>query len=295
MSTATTTEALPFEVVRTAPNVARINVPVESDPDWRFWVFLQSDVHFDNPHCQLDEWRRHRNQAIEKRALVIDGGDFFCAMQGKYDKRANKSDLRPEHQAGNYLDRLVDTAAEELAPIAHQLAMLPRGNHDQAIFKRHETDLVDRTCDRLRMMTGAGVEPGGVQNWIWFQFTAYGTQRHRRVMYQHHGAGGGGPVTKGMIASNRRSAMLSGVDYVMSGHIHEQWTATIPQYYLDEHGKERHRDVTHLQVGTYKEEALTGGVGYHVDNHRPPKPLGGQWMEFRWERQEIRMRTYRAD
>ena len=80
------------------------------------WVLLQTDCHWDNPHCDREMMQKHLDLALERNAPVIDAGDFFCAMQGKYDKRSSKKDLRPEHATGNYLDSLVNTAAEWLEP-----------------------------------------------------------------------------------------------------------------------------------------------------------------------------------
>ena len=61
-------------------------------------------------------------------------------MQGKYDPRSSKDDLRPEHQGSNYLDSLVNTAADFFEPYAKNLIMIARGNHEAAILKRQETD-----------------------------------------------------------------------------------------------------------------------------------------------------------
>jgi hypothetical protein len=94
--------------------------------------------------------KRHLDLALKRNAPVIDVGDFFCAMQGKYDKRSNKNDIRPEHQKGDYLDALVKTAANYLEPYAPILTMRGWGNHETAMLKNHETDLTERLVERLR-------------------------------------------------------------------------------------------------------------------------------------------------
>jgi len=45
---------------------------------------LRSDVHHDNPKCNQDLERKHLDEAIEYDAPIIDNGDLFCAMQGKW-------------------------------------------------------------------------------------------------------------------------------------------------------------------------------------------------------------------
>lgn len=57
---------------------------------WEQWVLLRSDVHHDNPKCDQKLEKKHLDQAKEYNAIIIDNGDLFCAMQGKYDKRASK-------------------------------------------------------------------------------------------------------------------------------------------------------------------------------------------------------------
>ena len=80
------------------------------------WVLLQTDVHWDNPHCDWDLLRSHLELAKERNAPVIDAGDFLCLMQGKYDKRSSKKDIRPEHMTGDYLDAIVRTGTASSAP-----------------------------------------------------------------------------------------------------------------------------------------------------------------------------------
>ena len=47
----------------------------------------------------------------------------------KYDPRSNKSDLKPEHKKGDYLDALVKTAADFYGPYADLFAVMVPENH----------------------------------------------------------------------------------------------------------------------------------------------------------------------
>lgn len=91
---------------------------------------LSADQHWDNPDSDRDMFLRHLKEAKEKGRKVFIFGDFFCAMQGKYDKRADKSKVRPEHNNSKYLDSLVNTAAEWLMPYREQIAVIGYGNHE---------------------------------------------------------------------------------------------------------------------------------------------------------------------
>src|SRR5690606_306876 len=159
----------------------------------------------------------------------IDCGDFFCAMQGKYDKRADKSSVRPEHNVSNYLDALVDTAADFFAPYADRFIIIGTGNHERAVAQSHESPLVESLVALLNR-GGAQVYNGGFSGWVRFQFglDAKGHQ-HSQPIYMHydHGYGGGGPVTKGVIQSNRRAVYLPDAHIVISGHVHEDWRVEI--------------------------------------------------------------------
>lgn len=74
---------------------------------WEQWILLRADAHHDNLYCNHDLEREHLEQAKERNALVCDFGDLFCAMQGRWDKRKDDSQLRGELRGNNYLDRLV--------------------------------------------------------------------------------------------------------------------------------------------------------------------------------------------
>ena len=116
-----------WAVTERARNIHHVAVELPRTGD-EFWALMQSDVHWDNPKCDRDTLLEHLNEAREKDAPIFDNGDFYCAMQGKWDKRANKNDLRPEHQHANYLDRLIDTAVDFWQPYKDLLTVRGQGN-----------------------------------------------------------------------------------------------------------------------------------------------------------------------
>lgn len=246
-------------------------------PGWEQWFLVMADDHWDNPHCRRDLHTKHLKQAKERNAGVLQLGDFFCAMQGKWDKRANKGDLRPEHQDGRYLDVLVKTAAEYLDPYAENYLFLAHGNHETPVLGRHETDLTENLAERL------SIPAMGFSGFVRFLFSRKGQgSRTSRILFWHHGSGGGGDVTKGTIQSNRRGASVDGVDIVCSGHIHESWYLTIPKVRLNAQGKWETFDVHHLCTATYKDEYTMSG-GWHIERGAPPKPLGAWWLRFHYD------------
>lgn len=261
-------------------NIHRININLERVGDEQR-VLLMSDVHWDNPKSDWDLLKRHLNEAREHDAPVIDNGDFFCAMQGKFDKRANKSDLRPEHQNARYLDSLIDTATVFLKPWNDLLTIRGQGNHERAIFKNHETDLTERLVERLRADGASNVRLGGYSGWVVFQTNYHGRFKPFKLHY-HHGHGGGGPVTRGVIQTNRMGVFLADADIVFTGHTHDAWQVPIARVRLNQDNTEvEHTRQVHVRAAGYKEEYGDGYGGWHVERGGPPKPTGSVWLVFR--------------
>lgn len=111
-----------------SPNVVRVKLDCNKQKE--HWILLRSDAHHDNPHCNWNLEKKHLDEALERDAGIIDGGDLFCAMQGAWDPRKSKSCLRPEHQRSDYLDALVTTAADFYQPYANNIICLGQGNHE---------------------------------------------------------------------------------------------------------------------------------------------------------------------
>lgn len=269
---------------RQSRSVITIHFPIERRADWHQYVLLTSDRHWDNPKSDWEMQKRHLDEASSINAPVIDAGDFFCAMQGKYDKRSNKSSLRPEHMEGDYLDLLVKTAADFFEPYASHFALIASGNHEDAIRQRHETDLIDRLVGVLNDRTGSNISHGGFGGFVRFKFDGDGNDSFRQTVIMHydHGYGGGGPVTLDTIQSNRRAQYLPDAHIVLSGHVHESWSLEKVRLRLGSTGKWYHDVQLHVKCPTYKEEYGDGYDGWHARRGAPPKPIGAYWLKFSW-------------
>jgi hypothetical protein len=248
-------------------------------------VLLISDIHWDNPHCNRDLLKKHLDQALEISADILFNGDTFCLMQGAYDPRKSKNDIRPEHNKTNYLDAVVNDAIDWFSPYAHLIKVVGYGNHETNILKRAETDVIDRFVFGLNSKNNTNVEVGGYGGWIVYQFqrglnagmAAY------KIKYMH-GFGGGGPVTRGVIQFNRMSTFVEGADMVWMGHVHEDHELTYTIESLNNHNKVKLKDILMVRTPTYKEEYQGGKGGWHVERGSAPKALGGRWLEIHPER-----------
>lgn len=279
------------------PSSTIVRVPYHKSREWQQSFLLASDRHWDNPKSNWEMQKRHLDEMIDRDAYLIDNGDFFCAMQGKYDKRSDKSSVRDIHQFGNYLDRVVDTAADWFDPWKDRFILTGVGNHESSILKNHETHLTQRFVGQLNSR-GAKIICGGFSGFIRFSFrinNPSGASEYRNVVLRYdHGYGGGGPVTRDMIQHQRRQVYLPDADIIMTGHTHDQWSYWCSRLRLNQSGKIFHDEVLHIKTPTYKEEFGSGHGGWHSETGKPPKPVGAYWLNFRYRNDKIVFDVERA-
>jgi hypothetical protein len=248
-------------------------------------VLLISDIHWDNPHCNRELLKKHLDQALAINAEILFNGDTFCLMQGAYDPRKSKNDIRPEHNKSNYLDAVINDAIDWFSPYAHLIKVVGYGNHCTNILKRAETDVIDRFVFGLNSKNNTSVEVGGYGGWIVYQFqrglnagmAAY------KIKYMH-GFGGGGPATRGVIQFHRMSTFVEGADMIWMGHVHEDHELTYTIESLNTQNRVKLKDILMVRTPTYKEEYNEGKGGWHTERGSAPKTCGGRWLEMHPER-----------
>ena len=258
-----------------------------------------SDLHWDNPKCDRELLKRDLDWALENKVPVIINGDLFCLMQGKYDPRRSKDDIREEHNVANYLDAIVTTAAEWFKPYVHNIYAVGYGNHETSVLKNCESDILRRWADVCNLQYGSNIQVGGYGGWLTFKFSNKAeNQGSRRYSIKYfHGAGGGGPVTRGTIQNQRMLAQVEGADCIWMGHVHEAYTMVNVVEGLNHDGNPHLREVLQVRTPTYKEEYADGTHGFHVERGRPPKPLGCYVLEMTYYREgntrKLSSRAYR--
>ena len=277
---------------------AKMRVRYETNSDWRFKVLFTSDEHIDNPHCDASLLRHHMDQAMEQGAAMVKLGDLIDAMQGKTDRRADKSALKDRHLRTDYLNSLVEEAVEFYSPYKENIAYVGYGNHETSLLKHYEFDALAFVTRDLQLQ-GSPVVRGGYRGWIKFLFSKNdkGAGGQSINVYQIHGYGGGGPVTKDVIQANRKAVYLPDADIVFSGHTHDRNIFPIERVRLTDHGREYQSTQHHVKTGTYKNEFLGEDFGFAIEKGMPPKPVGGYWLEFYWSNrtQRIEYQIYETD
>lgn len=281
-----------WTIEKTSEITTTFRIKYRPNKEWEQWFLIGSDAHIDNPHCMQSLKRHHMNQAVEKGAGIIELGDTLDAMQGKHDRRGSKADLIPELQVDNYWDALADYGVDFFMPYKDHMAFYGYGNHETAARKHAETDPLASMVRDLRR-EGSPAILGGYRGWFRFLFEredGHGGRQSKRG-YFNHGSGGGGPVTKGVIKTNRRAVFVPDADFVFSGHIHESWIVEMQRLRLLDSGREVNETQYHVQLPTYKEEMANIAEGFHVEREAPPKPLGGWWIRFYYSTRTKKVET----
>lgn len=269
-----------MEIIEHTNNICQLNFNAKSQR-----IAILSDLHWDNPKCDRELLKKHLNYCLKENIPVHINGDMFCLMQGRGDRRSNKSDILPEHNNAHYLDSVAETAVDFFKPYADIIFCIGYGNHETAIIKHQETDVLRNFVYRFKKETGSNVHLGGYGGWCVYQLKFGGSKTSFKHKY-FHGSGGGGIVTKGAINITRAMEVYEGYDLFSMGHIHENWSRTDLREYLHTNQTARvvHKHIHSALTGTYKEEYKDGSKGWHIERGAPPKFIGGRIATFSFRR-----------
>jgi UDP-2,3-diacylglucosamine pyrophosphatase LpxH len=279
-----------IKVSKPHPMVLKIEVP----KDKQIKLALFSDLHLDNPKCRRDLLKKDLDEAYKEGRWIIFNGDTFCLMQGKFDPRRNKSAIRSEDNVDDYLDKVIENTADFLAPYAKKILMFGSGNHESAILKNVETDVLNRLVEKMKLKTGEYIHTGAYHGWIFIRFlvgdsSSRTTPRIPYKIYYNHGAGGDAEVTQGTIEHQRYGNYTEGADAIWSGHNHNQYVIPVMVHYLDSSANvgcvPKARVIHNIRTATYKQEYTDGG--FHVEKRRRAKPIGYAKMDLNLINQKV--------
>lgn len=287
-------ERLPWTMEYPSPSAVIVNVPLSKEGD-EHWTLLSTDRHWDNPHSDQALQRKHLEQVREREGSIIDAGDLFCAMQGKYDKRSAKSCVRPEHQVDGYLDALVSTATDYFEPYAENIIALGSGNHETSVFDKTGMHLLVNLAARLNDRKKTRIPTPRYTGWVVFKFRLSRTNTQVKRLWYMHGYGGGGPVTQDTIQAQRQKVYVENADVMFSGHTHDAWAQNTVRLRLNQEYEVEKRSVWYVKGCTYKDEYGDGKGGWHVETGKPPKPIGAWWLRSYLEGAKVRQQVVFAE
>lgn len=261
------------------PNVVVLDVDHDDennkDP---IWFLLRSDAHHDAVGADRELEDRHLKQAKALGAYILDIGDMFDCMQGRYDKRADRSALREEYQHGPYLDRLVDVAYERYLPYADRWLLMSPGNHETSVAKHNDTNLTERLYARLKPHAPL-LQMGTYQGFVRIRVSRRKVRRGNITLAYHHGFGGSAPVTRGVIQSNRMAISYPDAEIVWSGHTHTEFYLSLARIRLNSEDVVTRDEQIHIKSPGYKEDTLKG-EGWAVEKGFMPQSLGAWWLKI---------------
>ena len=247
-----------------------------------FRMGMFSDIHWDNPKCDWNLLKHDLDFCLKNEIPIMFNGDTFCLMQGAYDPRKMKGDIRPEHNNARYFDSIIETAVDFFLPYANLITVVGYGNHETSITKRQETDVIQRFVTLLNYKAGSNVMTGGYGGWLIITqlIKASSNITQATKIKYFHGSGGGGLVTKGALNLTRAMDMYEGYDVFTMGHIHENSARNDVRDSINFHPSKgyyyNHKQIHSMITGTYKEEYINGLYGWHVERGAPMKPVGGR-------------------
>jgi hypothetical protein len=251
-----------------------------------FRMGMFSDIHWDNPKCDWNLLKHDLDYCLKNEIPIMFNGDTFCLMQGAYDPRKMKGDIRPEHNNARYFDSIIETAVDFFLPYANLMTIVGYGNHETSIIKRQETDVIQRFVTLLNYKAGSNVMTGGYGGWLIVNqlVKAKSNITQATKIKYFHGSGGGGLVTKGALNLTRAMEMYEGYDVFTMGHIHENSARNDVRDSINFHPSKgyyfNHKQIHSMITGTYKEEYIDGLYGWHVERGAPMKPVGGRLLSI---------------
>jgi len=219
-------------------------------------------------------------------------GDIFDALVVNDSKRFRLSGIDRRYlnaeNPDRFLDMQVDDGVELLEPYKKNILGILRGNHEDQILKRYNTDMVDQLCTRL----GSRELDLGYSSLVYLSLrreTSSGTDNRggsrALKLYLHHGFGGGSRTEGGAITTYARFIMYYDADIYLVAHSHQLWSKKIARIGITQHGEWEDRTIILANTGTFKKSLVEGTpptweetMGFN------PRLLGGIVVEIKMDR-----------
>lgn len=260
--------------------ITSILLDFEPDELLEKWLYFTSDTHIDSVYCNRNMYFDDMDQAVMRDALIFKFGDFFDAMQGRFDPRRDMSILRPEYRRSDYYDYVVKDSAEMLEKYANNIVMIAPGNHELSVLKNANTFLTDRLVSYLNNKTGSKIIHGGYGGWLRIVLRIDSKPAGSINIKYFHGAGGEAPVTRGAIQTNRQAVYLPDADIVVNGHSHNAYWIPITRERVGNKGDHYFDTQHHIRTPGYMMSYGDGTTGWEVTRGGVPKPLGSCFVKI---------------
>ena len=270
----------------------------------RFAFFLASDLHADDPDCDLALLRAELEEAKAEGARILLNGDIMSLILPRDLKRYTRGNDKDRNGAArdDKINEAVETAEGILAPYVDLIDMIGCGNHETAVLKHHSTDATKLLVGFLNRRRAKGIAPirhGGYTGYIRLVFAERdGGHAQAYDIYYNHGTSGGGEVTDSAIELQRLSTTRA-VDLVWLGHSHKKESKELAALQgLDQRGQFYERKRRGVVTGTYlrnmvETDASRDGyrLSFREERMRAPQGQGGAMLRITARRDGLRAKV----
>ena len=185
--------------------------------------------------------------------------------------------------------------AKFLSQFDMPLYILALGNHETGVLKHSNTDLLGNVAYQLRVEYSKEAVAMGYWGYIRFHFKyKRGMGNASKILYWHHGASNGAPVTKGVIQVARQGVYLQAPDYVLNGHNHQSYTMPLQVERLNQKTMKPYTEtVWYLRTPGYKMNPTDSASvwGFDAERHRAPTPRGCIFLDMEYSSYNAGIKT----
>ena len=253
-------------------------------------LFICSDVHYDSLKCDRKSFKAHLDyiKSINGKVLIV--GDLFDVMGCYKDPRTKSQDIDPRYlvRDRSYLDVVLDDVYAFLKPYRDNILMISYGNHETAIMRHRDTDIIDRLVYLLNQDSTFTTQKGSYSGWIYLKlYPQLGKSRKVatfRIAY-HHGKGGNAKRSKGILYSQMDAMEYPDANLIVSGHDHNKIydPSNVRRRMAYQKAIYTYKDTVHwIKTGSYKQSA--DDFGWEVEKGFMPTRLGGWFVKLRQSR-----------
>lgn len=215
-----------------------------------FNYFFCSDIHFGSKGQDIDTLTRDFKKARERNCKIFIAGDVFDLILAGDRKRYNPSG--DKYNSDNNINMHINEAYDFLSDYADLIVYIGSGNHETAVQKHHQIDVIQQLIWSLNKSHGTDIKHGQYSGFIILRYHwGKSGQVRTRKIYYNHGQGGSAEVTKGTIGINRH--MTSKIaDIYHFGHTHTK--VLLPSEYVldvDKNGNIIQKERAAFYTGAY--------------------------------------------
>ncbi len=211
-----------------AGKALRLEVKLGEGESLKCGVF--SDVHYDSMKCNKKRFHEDAKYIVDNGGVLLFPGDLFDAIIKSDRKRHTQSG--DQFHVDSQLNDIVEYVTEGLLPYKDNIWFIGMGNHETAVLKYHQFDLVKQLVKNLNEERDKSIGPikqapykGFFQVVVTEKDNMYNPRQATLNGLFFHGKGGSAPITKGMIDFNRISTTYV-ADVYLLGHKHQNITDT---------------------------------------------------------------------